>query len=183
MTVLARSELEASPLADLHAIANEVGLEGFRRLRKAELIDSILDETGSGAVPVAPDADVAPDAERDGSGTGSRPRRRRPARARRSRDEDAGGADEASRPLTRTAPRLRQRTRHGRRAAPPQPASRIAWWLICGRRARPHGARGGSAEDAGTPPRSERDGEPAQDPGRIAAGVVEVRATARRSCA
>ena len=45
MAVLERSELEASPLADLHAIANQVGLEGFRRLRKADLIDAILGES------------------------------------------------------------------------------------------------------------------------------------------
>jgi transcription termination factor Rho len=44
MTVLDRSELQASPLADLHVIADEIGLEGFRRLRKADLIDAILGE-------------------------------------------------------------------------------------------------------------------------------------------
>ena len=44
MAVLDRSELEASPLADLHAIADQVGLDGFRRLRKADLIDAILGE-------------------------------------------------------------------------------------------------------------------------------------------
>ena len=44
MTVLERSELEASPLADLHAIADQLGLDGFRRLRKADLIDAILGE-------------------------------------------------------------------------------------------------------------------------------------------
>ena len=49
MAVLERSELEASPLADLHAIANEVGLEGFRRLRKADLIDAILGESSPAA--------------------------------------------------------------------------------------------------------------------------------------
>jgi transcription termination factor Rho len=43
MSVLERSELEASPLADLHAIADQLGLDGFRRLRKSELIDAILD--------------------------------------------------------------------------------------------------------------------------------------------
>jgi transcription termination factor Rho len=48
MTVLERSELEASPLADLHAIADQIGLDGFRRLRKAQLIDAILDRTGAG---------------------------------------------------------------------------------------------------------------------------------------
>ena len=48
MSVLDRSELEASPLADLHAIADQLGLDGFRRLRKAELIDAILGEPGEG---------------------------------------------------------------------------------------------------------------------------------------
>ena len=42
MSVLDRSALEASSLADLHAIASELGLDGFRRLRKADLIDAIL---------------------------------------------------------------------------------------------------------------------------------------------
>jgi transcription termination factor Rho len=44
MSVLDRSELEASPLADLHAIADQLGIDGFRRLRKAELIAAILGE-------------------------------------------------------------------------------------------------------------------------------------------
>jgi transcription termination factor Rho len=53
--VLQRKELEKSPLADLHAIASELGLEGFRGMRKAELVDAILggqdggDENGSDA--------------------------------------------------------------------------------------------------------------------------------------
>jgi transcription termination factor Rho len=46
MTVLDRSELQASPLSDLHLIADQIGLEGFRRLRKADLIDAILGEKG-----------------------------------------------------------------------------------------------------------------------------------------
>jgi len=52
MSVLDRSALEDSPLADLHAIASELGLDGFRRLRKAELVDAILarqEGNGSGA--------------------------------------------------------------------------------------------------------------------------------------
>jgi transcription termination factor Rho len=49
MTVLERSELDASPLADLHAIADQIGLDGFRRLRKADLIDAILERSGSGS--------------------------------------------------------------------------------------------------------------------------------------
>ena len=46
MSVLRRKELEDSPLADLHAIASEIGLEGFRGLRKADLISAILDAQG-----------------------------------------------------------------------------------------------------------------------------------------
>jgi transcription termination factor Rho len=47
MPVLERSELDASPLADLHAIADQIGLDGFRRLRKADLIDAILKRSGA----------------------------------------------------------------------------------------------------------------------------------------
>ena len=46
MTVLQRTELESSPLADLHAIASELGLEGFRAKRKDDLIGAILDAQG-----------------------------------------------------------------------------------------------------------------------------------------
>ena len=35
MPVLQRKELEGSPLADLHAIAAELGLEGFRTMLAA----------------------------------------------------------------------------------------------------------------------------------------------------
>ena len=49
MAVLQRKELEDSPLADLHAIASELGLEGFRTLRKADLIAAILDAQGGEA--------------------------------------------------------------------------------------------------------------------------------------
>jgi transcription termination factor Rho len=49
MAVLQRKELEGSPLADLHAIASELGLEGFRTLRKGELVSAILDAQGGEA--------------------------------------------------------------------------------------------------------------------------------------
>ena len=53
MAVLERSELDASPLADLHAIADQIGLDGFRRLRKADLIDAILERSGVAGEAVA----------------------------------------------------------------------------------------------------------------------------------
>src|SRR6059036_1677185 len=49
MAVIARRELEESPLADLHAIASELGIEGFRRLRREELIETLLAAEGGGA--------------------------------------------------------------------------------------------------------------------------------------
>jgi transcription termination factor Rho len=97
MTVLERSELEASPLADLHTIANQLGLESFRRMRKAELITAILDETGDGGG--GGDAGAGAAAEDDGQEERApivpRTRRRRTPRARRSREENAGGAEQA----------------------------------------------------------------------------------------
>jgi transcription termination factor Rho len=83
MAVIERSELEASPLADLHAIADQVGLDGFRRLRKADLIDTILERTGGdGASAAAAEPSTAgEDGEERAPGT----RRRRGGRSRRSR--------------------------------------------------------------------------------------------------
>src|SRR5829696_9444087 len=67
MTVLQRKELESSPLADLHAIASELGLEGFRSKRKGDLIGAILDAQGGEeeAPPAEPDSPVAEEAEPD----------------------------------------------------------------------------------------------------------------------
>jgi transcription termination factor Rho len=62
MTVLQRKELESSPLADLHAIASELGLEGFRSKRKADLIGAILDAQGGEAPePAAEEPEPEPD--------------------------------------------------------------------------------------------------------------------------
>jgi transcription termination factor Rho len=60
MSVLDRRELEQSPLADLHAIASELGLEGFRRMRKADLIRAILSDGDGGE-----DGDELPDRDPD----------------------------------------------------------------------------------------------------------------------
>src|SRR4051794_21332021 len=60
MSVLDPRELQASPLADLHTLAAELGLEGFRRLRKEELIKQIV-AAGGGAPAEA--GDDEPDTE------------------------------------------------------------------------------------------------------------------------
>ena len=44
MSVLDRTLWYDSPLADLHAIASELSIDGFRRLRRADLITAILKE-------------------------------------------------------------------------------------------------------------------------------------------
>jgi transcription termination factor Rho len=64
MSVLDRKELEQSPLADLHTIASEFGLEGFRRMRKDDLIRAIIAASGGDAEPEElPDRDRAAEAE------------------------------------------------------------------------------------------------------------------------
>jgi transcription termination factor Rho len=60
MSVLDPKELEQSPLADLHAIASELGLEDYRRLRKSDLIAAILKDQG---VDEPPEGDRAAEAE------------------------------------------------------------------------------------------------------------------------
>jgi transcription termination factor Rho len=93
MSVLDRSALEASPLADLHAIASELGLDGFRRLRKADLVDAILArQQGNGGTPAEAEAAVdseagsepAPsDEAEEGEDEEREERDERPARRRR----------------------------------------------------------------------------------------------------
>ena len=51
MTVFSRDALEGSPLADLHAIASELGIEGFRRMRKADLVKAIIIDQGGDPGP------------------------------------------------------------------------------------------------------------------------------------
>ncbi|HEX8854330.1 MAG TPA: Rho termination factor N-terminal domain-containing protein [Thermoleophilaceae bacterium] len=83
MSVLDRKELEQSPLADLHAIAAEVGVEGFRRLRRDDLIAAILGEAGGDG------AEDRADDEEEAEPRGRR-RGRRGGRARRARSSDPG---------------------------------------------------------------------------------------------
>jgi transcription termination factor Rho len=90
-SVLDRAALEDSPLADLHVLGNQLGVDGFRRLRKADLVDAILAKQGgedvSAATADGDDADV--EAPR------KRPRRSR-ARKPAGEDEDTAAAEEAA---------------------------------------------------------------------------------------
>jgi transcription termination factor Rho len=100
MSILDRSALEDSPLADLHAIASELSIDGYRRLRRADLIDAILSRQGASpqssaeaeVKPVEVDAgepvealdDELPAREEDAAGV----RRRRGRRGGRGRSAD-----------------------------------------------------------------------------------------------
>jgi transcription termination factor Rho len=92
MSVLSRSALEASPLSDLHAIASEVGIDGFRRLRREELVSAILERQGG-------------DSGANGNGDGAAPARTRSRSRSRSR-----GADVAEGERDEAAPRSRRRS-------------------------------------------------------------------------
>jgi transcription termination factor Rho len=85
MSVITRSALEASPLADLHTIASELGLDGYRRLRKADLVDRIIVQQGG------EEAVAATATNGDGSDevTEAPKRRSRGGRSSRSRRKDA----------------------------------------------------------------------------------------------
>lgn len=112
MSVLDRAALEQSPLADLHALASDLSIDGYRRLRRAELIDAILGtrEEYEDVVPGGPAARRAEGSDDAGSDEleeavvdeirggdddqGARRRRgRRGGRGRGARDEDSVDED------------------------------------------------------------------------------------------
>src|SRR4051794_23826396 len=102
-SVLDRSALEQSPLADLHVIANELGVDGFRRLRKADLIDRILagqpvgDEIADESAAEEATAEaiaVADAADEEGDGAPRSRRGRRGGRGRARARSEEGAADE-----------------------------------------------------------------------------------------
>src|SRR3954449_7540649 len=97
-TVLDRESLAESPLADLHLLANELGVDGFRRLRRDDLIDAIIARQ-AGQEPVEDEPEAGREAEGEGEGeeTPRKPRRgRRGGRGRARRgdvDEDEAGGE------------------------------------------------------------------------------------------
>jgi transcription termination factor Rho len=80
VSVLDRNALEQSPLADLHAIASELSIDGYRLLRREQLVEAIL------ARQQGSDERAQPEGE-----TEARPRRRR---GRRGGGGRAAGSEE-----------------------------------------------------------------------------------------
>lgn len=96
MSVLDRAALEDSPLADLHAIASELSIDGYRRLRKAQLIDSIIARQ-AGQEPADGEQQTVEEEEEP------RPPRRRGRRGGRSRaaaDEEEAPTEQEEKPPT-----------------------------------------------------------------------------------
>ncbi|MEA2308374.1 MAG: transcription termination factor Rho [Thermoleophilaceae bacterium] len=108
MAILDRKELEQSPLADLHAIASELGIEGYRRLRKEALIDALMGDSPAANGDGDADADgesgdepeEKPRPARRGRGGRGRGGRGRAAKA----DEDASGDDDDDAPASAGEP-------------------------------------------------------------------------------
>lgn len=159
MSVLDRDALESSPLADLHAIATELSIDGFRRLRKADLIERIIARQEGRSEEDAESEDAAeapgdaPSAEKDttegAAGTGRRRRSRRGGRGRtRDADED-GESRETAEP------------RKGAESAEPEKTPEEESF-------EPRGRGGRSSR-----PKKE-EAAPAQDAEEIVEGVVEL---------
>lgn len=77
MSVFSRDALEGSPLADLHAIASELGIEGFRRMRKADLVKAIIIDQGGDPGPDPEPEEVDDDAGEEAAEKPARSRSRR----------------------------------------------------------------------------------------------------------
>jgi transcription termination factor Rho len=88
-TVLDRDALEKSPLADLHLIANELGVDGFRRLRKPDLIEAIIASQSGNGAPAA----IA-DVEEEEAPAKPRRARRAKAEEEEAETEEEGATDE-----------------------------------------------------------------------------------------
>jgi len=85
MSVIEPRELEESPLADLHAIASELGIESYRRLRREALIAAIIESQGGTPTTEPAQATDAAAAADEPAGAASEdqapaPRRRAPRR-------------------------------------------------------------------------------------------------------
>src|SRR3954454_16838709 len=91
-SVLDRSALAESPLADLHLLANELGVDGFRRLRKDDLIDAILTKQAGDDLPRPEGGDAGGGDDDEEAPTRSRRGRRGGRTPARDDDDDRGGA-------------------------------------------------------------------------------------------
>jgi transcription termination factor Rho len=162
MPVLDRSELQASPLADLHAIADQLGLEGFRRLRRDELVNAILGESPASDEEGLTGGDGAQEGEREGPEDAGEASEGRPSPLRRLRRARGRGRE----PETQTETATETERTEGEAAS-----------AEGGERDRGQGAGAEGAEEApGREARGRVARRSAERPGTdgVAAGVVEL---------
>ena len=134
MSIISPADLEASPLADLHALASALGIDGFRRLRKDDLVDAILARQGAsvpsrarrGRAAAAPPEEVEATASEEDAepreGSDERPARSSRPRRRRGRSREPG--EDSS------APADADRDRDRARVEPEHAAERVAEGVV-----------------------------------------------------
>ncbi|HUO69827.1 MAG TPA: Rho termination factor N-terminal domain-containing protein [Solirubrobacteraceae bacterium] len=124
MSVLDRAALDQSPLADLHAIASELSIDGYRRLRRPDLIDAILARQ-SGGEPAAGEAELGHEQEAQATAGRAQAEAEAEAEAAGESETDAGTESEAEAEAEAPSGRRRRGRRggRGRGAAAAQPAS------------------------------------------------------------
>jgi transcription termination factor Rho len=125
MSVLDRSALVESPLADLHAIASELSIDGFRRLRRDELIEAIIEKQGGD-----PSDGKGDRPEEEAAGTTRRRRSRRGGRAAAAdtdtEPEQASEASAESEEEAEEAPKPRRPRSRSRKSEPEEAAKEEA---------------------------------------------------------
>ncbi len=94
MSVFSRDALEGSPLADLHAIASELGIDGYRRMRKADLVKAIIIDQGGDP---GPDPEPEPVDDDAGDEAAEKPARSRSRRSGSSSSRSGGREGGSSR--------------------------------------------------------------------------------------
>jgi transcription termination factor Rho len=153
MAVLDRNELEQSPLSDLHAIASELGIEGFRLLRREKLIDAILggESSSNGDSDSDSDSEERPRRRRSRGGRG-RSKEGGPRTAERG-DSDADDDSDDDSDDDKPAPRSRGRGRQPRGGD---------------REREPRGGREPRGE------RDDRDDDADEEPGEPRTGVLDI---------
>jgi transcription termination factor Rho len=181
MSVLDRASLEASPLADLHAIASELSIDGYRRLRRADLIDAIIARQEGTERPAADDevaaeasgeTDSGVDESGDGAEATAGGRRRRGRRGGRGRGaarengaEEAADADAEPEPedeaVRRSEEDEEERVEPAEPAEPAEPRARRS-------------RRGGGRAAAAAVAEEESDAETDEREDELVEGVVEL---------
>jgi len=116
-----RSELESKHLSELHALAAEAGVEGYRMLPRAELIEKLAGDRGSGDRP-QPRREPRERSERQPRGGRDRQRRERQPRGGRPPREPRPQRQEQPRSESQERPRPERQEQARPEASPPAPA-------------------------------------------------------------